>query len=232
MLTEEQKERYCRHILLDGFDQDRISRAKVLVIGTGGLGSPVALYLAAAGVGTLGIADGDVVSLSNLQRQLLHSTPDLGRPKTDSAAEKLRALNPEVKIVCHPGFVTDDNIDALVSSYNFVVDATDNFASRYRVNDACLRAGKPFCIGGVSHFSGQVMTCIPGESSCYRDIFPDEPDASAGSTPLPVLGPAVGILGSVMACEVIKYLCGLGSLLTGRLLTFDTLTMSFETFDL
>lgn len=228
MLSGEQKERYSRHLLLEGFDQERLRAARVLVIGTGGLGSPVCLYLAAAGVGTLGIADGDVVSLSNLQRQLLHASPDLGRLKTDSASEKLRALNPEVKIVCHPEFVTDESADALVADYDFVVEATDNFASRYRINDACMRAGKPFCIGGVSHFSGQLISCIPGVSASYRDLFPEEPEASADG-PLPVLGPAVGILGSIMACEVIKYLCGMGDLLTDRLLVFNALTMEFNT---
>lgn len=231
MLTEDQKERYCRHLLLEGFDQDRISGARVLVIGAGGLGSPVCLYLAAAGVGTLGIADGDVVSLSNLQRQLLHATPDLGRLKTGSAAEKIAALNPSVKTVCIPEFVTDGAADALVADYDFVVEATDNFASRYRINDACMRASKPFCIGGVSHFSGQMMTCVPGVSASYRDLFPEEP-AAATDGPLPVLGPAVGILGSIMACEVIKYLCGLGELLTNRILTFDALTMEFNEYDI
>lgn len=217
-------------MLLEGFDQERLSGSRVLVVGAGGLGSPVAMYLAAAGVGTLAIADGDRVSLSNLQRQILHGTDDLGRLKVESARDTLGAMNPEVKLVCIPEFLTDGSAAGLVPDFDFVVEATDNSASRYRINDACMKAGVAFCIGGVSHFSGQAMTCIPGVSASYRDLFPEEPETYADG-PLPVLGPAVGILGSVMACEAIKYLSGLGGLLTDRLFTFDALTMEFDTYN-
>lgn len=224
--------RYSRHLLLDGFGEEgqaRLSRARVLIIGAGGLGSPVALYLAAAGVGTLAIADGDEVSLSNLQRQVIHSTDDLGRAKVESAAEKMRRINPDVQVLPIAHFITDAEVDALVRNYDFIIEATDNFASRYRIADACAREGKPYCIGGVSHYAGQLMTCLPGTAT-YRDLFPDMPEQA--EQPLPVLGPAVGILGSMMATEVIKYLVGIDSLLTNRLLTFDALTMEFTTFHL
>lgn len=229
MLSEEQRERYGRQMLLEDFDQERISGSRVLVVGAGGLGSPVTMYLAAAGVGTLAIADGDTVSLSNLQRQILHGTDDLGRLKVESARDTLEAMNPEVKLICIPEFLTDGSASRLVPDFDFVVEATDNSASRYRINDVCLQAGVPFCIGGVSHFSGQAMTCLPGISASYRDLFPEEPETSADS-PLPVLGPAVGILGSIMACEAIKYLSGLDGLLTNRLLVFNALSMEFNTF--
>lgn len=225
-------ERYSRHIALEGFGlegQKRLSEGKALIIGAGGLGSPCAYYLAAAGVGRIGIADGDVVSISNLQRQILHFTDDIGTRKVDSAAQKLHNLNPEVEVITYPIFLDDNNIDEVMQDYDFIIEASDNALSHYRTNDACCRLCKAFCIGGVSHFSGQMITCLPGTAT-YRDVFPEPSDDC--KTELPVLGPAVGILGSIMAAEAIKFLTGSGKLVTDRLLTFDALTMQFNSFKL
>ena len=181
------------------------------------------------GKGKDAIADGDEVSLSNLQRQVIHHTGDVGKLKVVSAGEKMRSINPETKVIEISHFITDEEVDALVKDFDFVIEATDNFASRYRINDACVRQGKPFCIGGVSHYSGQLMTVVPGSMS-YRDLFPvDSTTESAEKTesPLPVLGPSVGILGTIMATECIKVLTGVGEPLTNQLLTFDALTMNF-----
>lgn len=224
--------RYSRHIALDGFGPDgqaALSAARVLIIGAGGLGSPCALYLAAAGVGTIGIVDADLVSLSNLQRQIIHFTEDVGRPKVESAAEKMRALNPDVQVITHDCFVTESNALDLISSYDFIIDATDSFASKYLVNDACIMAGKPFCAGGVVKYVAQVMTHIPG-SACYRCIFPEPPAENQVETcsTVGVLGSVVGIMGSIQATEAIKYLVGIGDLLTDRLLLIDAKTMSFD----
>ena len=214
--------------------QERLLRSRVLIVGAGGLGSPCAMYLTAAGVGTIAIADGDEVSLSNLQRQVIHHTGDVGKLKVVSAGEKMRSINPETKVIEISHFITDEEVDTLVKDFDFVIEATDNFASRYRINDACVRQGKPFCIGGVSHYSGQLMTVVPGSMS-YRDLFPEEETTTEGtekkenapSQPLPVLGPSVGILGTIMATECIKVLTGVGEPLTNQLLTFDALTMNF-----
>ena len=235
-MTNEQEQRYSRHLLLEDFGKDgqeKLLKSKVLIIGAGGLGSPCALYLAAAGVGTIGIADGDVVTLSNLQRQVIHTTADIDRKKVDSAADKMRAMNPDITVVTYPDYINDEDIDALVDQYDFVIEATDNYASRYRVNDACVRRNKPFCIGGVSHYSGQIMTHMPG-SATYRDVFPEEPQqATEGAqSPLPVLGPVVGMLGTIMATEAVKALAQTGEVLADRLLTFDAKTMQFNTFNL
>lgn len=225
--------RYSRHILLEGFGPDgqaALGAARVLIIGAGGLGSPCALYLAAAGVGTIGIADADLVSLSNLQRQIIHFTKDVGRPKVESAAEKMRALNPDVHVITHDCFVTESNALDIISDYDFIIDATDSFASKYLVNDACVMAGKPFCAGGVVKYGAQVMTHVPG-SACYRCIFPEPPAENQVETcsTVGVLGSVVGIMGSIQATEAIKYLAGIGNLLTDRLLLIDAKTMSFQT---
>lgn len=225
--------RYSRHLLLDGFGEEgqaRLSRARVLIIGAGGLGSPVALYLAAAGVGTLGIMDADVVSISNLQRQIIHFTEDVGKLKVQSAAEKIERLNPDVQIVTYDQFLTEANALNIIRDYDFVLDCTDSFASKYLVNDACVLAGKPFCAGGVVRYGAQVMTHVPG-SACYRCIFPEPPaenDVETCAT-VGVLGSVVGIMGSIQATEAIKYLTGVGQLLTNQLLLVDALTMQFQT---
>lgn len=228
--------RYSRHLLLEGFGkegQEKLQHAKVLLIGAGGLGSPNALYLAAAGVGTIGIADADVVSLSNLQRQVIHFTGDLNKPKVESAAEKIRQINPDVNVVTYDCFVTEDNAMDLIADYDFIIDCTDSFASKYLVNDACVMAGKPFCAGGVVKYGAQVMTHVPG-TACYRCIFPNPPAENAVETcaTVGVLGSVVGMMGSIQATEAIKYLVGVGELLTDKLLMVDALTMSFQTFRL
>ncbi len=231
--TEEELQRYSRHILLQDVGvegQEKIRSGKVLVVGAGGLGSPVALYLAAAGVGTIGIVDGDVVDLSNLQRQIIHFTPDVGRPKVESAKEKIEQLNPNVKVITHKEFLMADNALDIVKDYDFVVDGTDNFPVKFLINDACVMAGKPFSHGGILRFEGQTFTHLPG-TACYRCLFPAPPPANAVPTcsQAGVLGAIAGMLGTIQAAEVLKYLTGVGELLTDRLLSFNARTMNFRT---
>jgi molybdopterin/thiamine biosynthesis adenylyltransferase len=231
--TEQQLERYSRHILLGNIGiegQERILNGKVLIIGAGGLGAPVALYLAAAGVGTIGIIDGDVVDLSNLQRQVVHFTADVGSPKVESAAAKLRALNPEVRVITHHEFADAGNIRALIRDYDFIVDGTDSFAAKFLINDACVLEKKPFSHGGILRFTGQSMTVVPGSSACYRCVFNAPPPANAVPTcsQAGVLGAIAGMLGTIQAAEALKFLTGAGTLLVDRLLTFDALTMDFR----
>ena len=230
-MTDEQRERFSRHLILPEMGeegQERLLASRVLVIGVGGLGSPISLYLTAAGVGCLGLADHDVVTLSNLQRQVLHGDANVGQPKVESAREKLMRINHDLRLQCHQQRVTDENVEELISQYDFVVEATDNVASRYRVNDACVRLGQPYVMGGVSHYGGQVMTWMPG-CTTYRDIFPDGEDRHQ---PLPVFSPLVGMLGTIMAAEVVKCVAGVGKPLTNRLLVFDALTMNFNTLNI
>lgn len=230
--TEEELQRYSRHILLQEVGaegQERIRRGRVLVIGVGGLGAPVALYLAAAGGGTIGIADGDTVELSNLQRQVIHFTPDVGRNKVDSAGEKLRKINPHVRINTYHENLTVENILDIVREYDFIVDGTDNFPTKYLINDACVLASKPVTQGGILRFEGQIFTHLPG-TACYRCLFGEPPPAggSPSCSQAGVLGAIAGILGSIQAAETLKYLTGTGELLTDRLLTFDARTMEFH----
>lgn len=231
--TEEQLQRYSRHILLQevGVEgQIRLNESKVLVVGAGGLGSPVALYLAAAGVGTIGIVDDDVVDLSNLQRQIIHATPDVGCNKVESASKTLQALNPEVQVNEHKFRLCADNVLELVKQYDFVVDGTDNFSAKFLVNDACVLAGIPFSHGGVLRFAGQAMTIVPGESACYRCVFRQPPpeDAVSSCSEAGILGAIAGILGTIQATEALKFLAGTGKLLVNTLLTFDALAMDFR----
>ena len=234
-LTPEQKRRYNRQLILDGFGpeaQTRLLSAKVLIVGAGGLGSPIALYLAAAGVGTIGIADGDTVSITNLQRQVIHFSTDIGKPKVDSAEEKIRAINPDVDVIKHEIYLSEDNALELIKPYDFVIDGTDNFATKYLVNDACVMLGKAFSMGGINRYSGQTMTHTP-QSACYRCLFPEPPaiaDVETCAT-VGVLGCIAGMLGTVQAAECIKYLSGTGTLLTNALLTFDSLSMQWQRFD-
>jgi molybdopterin/thiamine biosynthesis adenylyltransferase len=181
------------------------------------------------GVGTIGIADADVVDISNLQRQVIHHTSDLGKPKVLSAQEKMEAINPDVKVVAHQGWVKADNISSIIAEYDFVIDGTDNFAAKFLINDACVMAGKPYSHGGILHFIGQTMTVLPGESPCYRCIFPDPPPPGAIPTcaQAGVIGVLPGVIGSIQATEAIKFLLGVGKLLTGRLLVYDAEGMDF-----
>jgi len=232
-LTEEQIERYGRQIVLPEIGrqgQQRLLKAKVLVAGAGGLGSPVALYLAAAGVGTIGIADSDAVELSNLQRQVIHTTSDLGQPKAESAARSVRALNPDVEVVTHQQRLTSRNILGIIEGYDFVVDSTDNFPTHYLINDACVLAGKPFVCGAVFRFDGQVTTILPGQGPCYRCLYPEPPPPGLvpSSQEAGVVGAVVGVIGAIQANEAIKWVLGAGEFMVGRLLTYDALRASFR----
>lgn len=234
-LTREQRQRYNRHLVLDGFGaeaQQRLLQSKVLLVGAGGLGSPVALYLAAAGVGTIGIVDGDTVSITNLQRQVLHSTPDVGRPKVEVAKERIIAINPDVKVETYEYYLSEQNALDLIRPYDFIIDGTDNFATKYLVNDACVMQDKAFSMGGINRYSGQLMTHVPG-SACYRCLFPEPPAKNDVETcaMVGVLGSIAGMLGTVQATECIKYLAGVGQLLTNSMLTFDALSMQWNRFD-
>ncbi len=229
-MTEEQIHRYSRHILLSevgGSGQQKLLSSRVLIIGAGGLGSPVALYLAAAGVGHIGIVDMDTVDLSNLQRQVIHHSHDVGRPKVLSAAEKMVALNPDVKVTPYQAMLNAENGREIASSYDLILDGTDNFSSKFLINDLAVLTGKPLVHGGILRFSGQVMTIIPGKSACYRCIFREPPPAGAIPTcsEAGVLGVIAGVIGSIQATEVLKLLLGKGELLTDSLLTYDALTV-------
>jgi molybdopterin/thiamine biosynthesis adenylyltransferase len=232
-LSEQQIERYSRHIILDkvgGAGQERLLASKVLIVGTGGLGAPAALYLAAAGVGTLGLIDDDKVDLTNLQRQVIHHTPDVGTPKVDSARAKIAAINPDVAVKTYSFRATAANIGAIVREYDFVIDGTDNFPSKFLINDACWFEKAPFSHAGILRFHGQLMTILPGESACYRCIFhaPPPPGSAPSCSQAGVLGVLAGVIGSLQATEAIKHLLGIGDLLTNRLLTYDALTMEFR----
>lgn len=231
-MTGEEALRYSRHIKLPAFGtkgQQLLQTARVLVIGVGGLGSPAALYLAAAGVGTLALMDGDEVSLSNLQRQLLHYTPDIGKAKTLSASEKLHALNPGVQVHTIAEWLDEHNAGTIISDYDFVIDATDSMEAKYLINDTCLSVGKPFSHGALLRYQGYTFTCLPGTAD-LRSLFgpPPAPDQVLTCSQEGVLGPAAGIIGAIQAAEAIKYFVGAGQLLTNRLLTLDTLTMTFH----
>lgn len=231
--SDEQIERYSRHIILKeiGIDgQKKLLKSSVLVIGAGGLGSPAIMYLAAAGVGTIGIADADEVDLSNLQRQIIHSTKDKGKEKVQSARETIEAINPDVKVNIYRTFVNEDNVDYLIKEYDFVIDATDNFFSKFLINDACVKAKKPFSHAGVTRFQGQLMTYVPNKGPCYRCIFRDPPPEKAvpNAKQAGIIGAVCGIIGSLQAMEAVKYLLEIGELLTGYLLTYDALKMEFR----
>lgn len=235
--TEDQLQRYSRHILLPevgGKGQKKISAAKVFLIGAGGLGSPSALYLAAAGVGTLGIIDSDVVDLSNLQRQVLHSTKTLNHPKVESAQATLGKMNPDIKIVPHVGKISSENILDLIKDYDIVLDGSDNFATRFLVNDACFFLKKTLVSGSIFRFEGQLTTLKPHDTEpkpCYRCLYPEPPPA--GLVPscqeAGVLGVLAGTIGVLQAAETLKEILGIGMTLAGRLLVYDALEMSFRT---
>src|SRR6478735_478286 len=224
--TEEQINRYSRHILLPevgGKGQKKIAQAKILLVGAGGLGSPAALYLAAAGVGTIGLIDSDVVDLSNLQRQVLHHTADIGRPKVLSGKEKINALNPDVQVVMHEERLTSKNAREIIGSYDITIDGVDNFPAKFLINDACFFAGKPLVHGGILRFDGRVTTIIPKKSACYRCVFKTPPPAGlvASCQEAGVIGVLAGIIGTIQATEALKLVLGIGRPLTDRLLDFD-----------
>ena len=232
-LTYEQNKRYSRQLVMKEIGesgQKKLLSSSVLVIGAGGLGSPALMYLASAGVGTIGIADADEVDVSNLQRQVIHNCADIGKAKVESAKEKINKWNPDVNVKTYKTYVNSENIAELISDYDFVLDCTDNFGSKFLINDYCVKAEKPFCHAGVVGFEGQLMTYIPHKSPCYRCVFEEEP--KAGDVPLPkevgVISAACGVIGSLQAMEAIKYILGKGDLLTGYLLTYDALKMEFR----
>jgi molybdopterin/thiamine biosynthesis adenylyltransferase len=228
LLDEDEQERYSRQLVLTEWtelSQVALRDASVLVIGAGALGSPVAAYLAGAGVGRLGIADPDTVEISNLHRQPLHFTPDLGEPKAETAAAKLRFLNPEILVEAYQVRVEQDNVLGLVSHQDLVVDCSDSFATRYLVNQACCEAGVPLVEGGVAGWSGLVMAIRPGETACYRCAFPVEPTDAPSCAELGVLGPSAGVIGSLQALEALKLLSGAADPLTDAFLQVDFATL-------
>ena len=232
VMTEEQVRRYSRHLILPevgGAGQRKLLNSRVVLIGAGGLGSPVALYLAAAGVGTLGIVDFDVVDLSNLQRQILHHGHDVGRPKVQSARDTIGDLNPDVKVIPYPEALSSENVRRIFADFDIVVNGCDNFPTRYLANDACVFLGKPMVDGSIFKFEGQATVFMPGHG-CYRCLYPAPPPpgvvpscAEAG-----VLGVVCGVIASIQGVETIKLLLGLGEPLVGRLVFFDALAMEFR----
>ena len=232
-LSPDQRRRYSRHLLIPEVGevgQRRLLDAKVLLVGAGGLGSPAALYLAAAGVGTLGVVDADLVDDSNLQRQVIHTTDRLGMPKVESARLAIEALNPDVRVIGHEERLTKENVVEIFASYDIILDGTDNFATRYLINDACVLLGKPNIHGSIFRFEGQATTFIAGEGPCYRCLFPEPPppDLAPNCAEAGVLGLLPGTVGLIQATEVAKLILGVGEPLVGRLLTYDALTTTFR----
>ena len=233
--TNEQLERYSRHIILKEVGvkgQKKLLESKVLIVGTGGLGAPAAFYLAAAGIGTIGLVDYDAVELSNLQRQIIHLTKDVGKPKVQSGAETIRELNSDVEVKTYQEWVQASNILDIIhdQGYDFIIDGTDNFPAKFLINDACVLAEKAFSHAGIIRFEGQTMTYVPGEGPCYRCVFqaPPPPEAVPTCKQAGVLGVMGGIIGTIQATEAIKYILGIGELLSGKLLTYNALTMEFR----
>lgn len=231
-LTAEQADRYARHLMLPEVGekgQRKLLESKVMVIGAGGLSSPAALYLAAAGVGTIGIVDFDLVDASNLQRQILHSTERVGAPKVESARRTLNAINPDVEIIAHRARIDASNAESLLEGYDVIVDGSDNFPTRYLINDASLRLGIPVAHGSIFRFDGQASFFVPYQGPCYRCIFPEAPppELAPNCAEAGVLGVLPGIIGSIQATETIKHLLGIGESLNGRLLVYDALDQSF-----
>ena len=232
-LSEFDKGLYQRNILLREVGeagQLKLMKSRVLIIGLGGLGSPALFYLAACGIGEIGIADSDWIDLSNLQRQILHGRADVGRQKTLSAQDTIRRLRPDLRMNSYPFRITEENASEVITPYDFVIEATDNFASKFLINDMCVKLGKPFSHAGIVGTYGQAMTIIPGEGPCFRCVFETVPpqDAVETSDDVGVLGTVAGVFGCIQATEAIKYLLGRGRLLTGRLLTWDAFAMAFR----
>lgn len=232
-LTQDEILRYSRHLIMPevGVEgQEKLKAAKVLLIGTGGLGSPAALYLAAAGIGTIGLIDFDVVDFSNLQRQIIHGTSSVGKPKVESGKERMLEINPNVKIVTYNERLSSENIMNILKDYQIVLDGTDNFQTRYLVNDACVFTGKPFVYGSIFRFDGQATVFYPGKGPCYRCLFaePPPPGMVPSCAEGGVLGILPGVIGVIQATEVVKLVLGKGEPLIGRLMLYDALKMSFR----
>jgi len=232
-LTESQIDRYSRQLILSevgGGGQEKLLNAKVLIVGAGGLGSPAALYLGAAGVGEIGIVDSDKVELNNLQRQILHSTKDIGNLKVKSAESRIHSLNEDVQVRVYPLRLDQENVSELIGNYDMVIDGSDNFDTKYLLNDTCVEKKIPLSHGGIFRFDGQTMTILPGKSSCFRCLFSEVP--SRGELPTcqqaGILGAVAGVIGTLQATEVLKYLLGIGELLTGKLLIYNALDSFFR----
>lgn len=234
-LTNEQIERYSRQIILKevgGKGQEKLLNSKVLVIGAGGLGSPALLYLASAGVGTIGIVDGDKVDITNLQRQIIHFTEDVNKEKIYSAKEKIEKINPDVKVITYNTRVNASNIREIIREFDFIIDGTDNFPAKFLINDACFFEKKPFSHGGILRFQGQTLTYLP-ENACYRCIFDTPPPKGLVPTcsEAGIIGVMAGLLGVIQASEAIKYILSTGQLLTNKLLFIDLLNLEFRTIN-
>ena len=235
VLSEQQAERYSRHFVLREIGvsgQKKLLSAKVLVIGAGGLGSGALMYLAAAGIGTIGIADYDRVELSNLQRQIIHRTDRIGMTKTQSARQTLEAINPDITVCPYPERITPENIQDIIEPYDFIIDGADRFETKFLINDACVLNRKPYSHAGVVRFGGQTMTYVPGRGPCLRCLLGTVPPNAELCAQVGVLGAATGILGNIQATEAIKYVLGIGELLVGRLLLVDALSMSMQEVDI
>ncbi len=235
-LWEEKFIRYRRQFVLPevGLEgQKKINAARVLLVGAGGLGSSAGYYLAAAGVGKIGIIDDDIIELSNLQRQILYHNNDVGKPKVDLAKRTLEGLNPDIKVLAYRDRLTPENMPGLIDGYDFIVDCSDNFPTRYLINDVCVRARKPFFYGAVSGFEGQAMTIIPGLGPCYRCLYPapPRPEKMPANEYTGVIGVLPGLIGIIQATELIKMVLGQGDLLIGKVLFYDALSMDFLKFE-
>ncbi|MDF1748043.1 MAG: molybdopterin-synthase adenylyltransferase MoeB [Alphaproteobacteria bacterium] len=232
-LTDDELERYARHVILEEVGEEgqiKLLESKVLMVGAGGLGAPALMYLAAAGVGTIGIVDHDVVDLSNLQRQIIHSVDDIGRPKTRSAAERLELINPDITVIEHRTRLTASNAVDLFDDYDLIVDGSDNFTARYLCNDTCFSLKKPLVSAALVRFEGQLSTFKPYEGGpCYRCLFPEPPDPELvpRCDTVGIFGAIAGVMGSLQATEVLKELLGLGTSMAGQLLLFDALDQTF-----
>lgn len=232
-LNQEQLVRYQRNIVIPAIGnkgQNKLLNSKVLIVGTGGLGSSCAYYLAAAGIGKIGLVDFDLVELDNLQRQILHATSDIGKTKVESAKAKLSNLNPEIEIITHKVKLSSENILDIVAGYDLLVECSDNFSTKYLLNDTSILTKKPLFYAAVLRFEGQAMTIIPKKSACYRCLFPKPPSEDEFISPKDagILGAVAGIIGLVQATEVLKYILNIGELLTDKLLTFDSLATTFK----
>lgn len=234
-LSDDQLERYARHVILDEVGEEgqlKLLSAKVLVVGAGGLGAPVLMYLAAAGIGTIGVVDHDVVDLSNLQRQIIHSVDDIGMPKTRSAAERIALINPEITVQEHRTRLGPNNAEALFAPYDLIVDGSDNFAARYLASDTAHKLRKPLVSAALVRFEGQLTTFKSYvEGPCYRCLFPEPPDPTLvpRCDTVGIFGAVAGVMGSLQATEVLKEILGLGTSMTGRLMLFDALDQTFRT---
>lgn len=229
-LDSVETDRYSRQIILSQAGttgQLKLKNARVLIVGAGGLGSPAAMYLAGAGIGTVGIMDADVVSLSNLNRQIIHSTENIGMNKAKSAESFIKKLNDRISVKTYPYFLTMENAEQIISEYDFIIDAVDNFETKFLINDICVLSGKPFCHAGVVGFEGQVMTYVPNDKPCYRCIFEDIPENEniPNCNQAGIIGAVAGIIGSIQALEAIKYILNIGELLTGKMFIIDGLSM-------